>query len=767
MKANHANLLLLIACTLSCSLANAQTISVTCPVLPTADGTTSSVSRPAEFNWNFESANGDDAQIGQYACGSYWVAPAVGDTGVRVISLSGSSNPGQVDLLSLDADPITEKTGLLDGSKNYGNYDSSENELPQLPKVFTAATQSCISLVAAMQRNEAQTGGSGTSATNGESADAYNVITILAEAPANNGINHIRPNITGATKEILTWDDFDLSQLGSTNISDKLTTTEVEHLRQAWVHNTEIFGFSILDDNGDKSNFSEGGRGFRAHLASDEYASGMAASFYESVINLCNTQNTIEEKKPAIAAMLSYGLDNYHCKFNYENTYPKLWNSGAGQWIGQYAPVVFLAALSNQEEKKATIQRVAAIAHSENEIDKGPQVLNQIKRGQSGVLLWGDAHVIVRDGSANVTPEDRRYWADLKESKAYIGAPDTPNVNVGQKTAADPYGFIDGPANAPGSSYMAVTAGGFQGIAACMIIMPEFRRIVGTDNPIEYADRLRRFGTWCSPDPIAAVDPQDLSCSPYHYGISPYISHNCDLNYWRQTWGPSAADPAIGIENGIGRFNPIIYHGVNISALFSAPTVNANWNAIIAQYDGETYEDRIVDLSKVTRPDVIIAGDTAYITTGTHRAAIHYTLDGSTPNASSSIYTGPFTLPAGSTLTVIALKDGKTDSDIHTVGSGTPPVEHPQEIDPHFRILSTRALNSSNKLEINYLRSKNLPGVNYTFEHSSDMNTWNNAENVETTPSTNTTDIDQLKAEIPLPSNERKHFYRLRLSTDE
>jgi len=113
MKIFNLKCLLLMACSFSGGLAYAQDISVTCPVLPSADHGKRLYSRPAEFNWHFESANGGDVQIGRYACGSYWVAPAVGDTGVRVVSLSGSDNPGQVDLLSLDADPITEKMGLV------------------------------------------------------------------------------------------------------------------------------------------------------------------------------------------------------------------------------------------------------------------------------------------------------------------------------------------------------------------------------------------------------------------------------------------------------------------------------------------------------------------------------------------------------------------------------------------------------------------------------------------------------------------------------
>ena len=163
-------------------------------------------SRPAHFNWVFESADGSAPLIGQFACGSYWVAPAAGDKGVTMVSLTG--NPAwkgaAQDLLSCDADPVTEKHGLLSGQNNYGSYDASENVLPKLPMTFKADAGSCVSLVAAMQRNETVTSKGGTRQIVGEVADAYCVVTILPHAPRNGGRNMIRPNITGATKELLT-----------------------------------------------------------------------------------------------------------------------------------------------------------------------------------------------------------------------------------------------------------------------------------------------------------------------------------------------------------------------------------------------------------------------------------------------------------------------------------------------------------------------------------------------------------------------------------
>src|SRR5690606_220928 len=120
---NYMKKLLLPLLSLFClATLGAQQISVVVPA--------SSPSRPAHFNWEFESSGGGDVQIGQFACGSYWIAPANGDSAVKLISLTG--NPAWTDYLSCDADPIAESHGLLDGSNNYGSYNSSENLLASL-----------------------------------------------------------------------------------------------------------------------------------------------------------------------------------------------------------------------------------------------------------------------------------------------------------------------------------------------------------------------------------------------------------------------------------------------------------------------------------------------------------------------------------------------------------------------------------------------------------------------------------------------------------
>ncbi|MCX6112046.1 MAG: chitobiase/beta-hexosaminidase C-terminal domain-containing protein [Proteobacteria bacterium] len=64
---------------------------------------------------------------------------------------------------------------------------------------------------------------------------------------------------------------------------------------------------------------------------------------------------------------------------------------------------------------------------------------------------------------------------------------------------------------------------------------------------------------------------------------------------------------------------------------------------------------------------------TATITAAANGTTIHYTTDGTTPTASSPVYTGPITVTGDKDtvkIAAIAIKDGMSDSDIATVAYG-------------------------------------------------------------------------------------------------
>lgn len=632
-------------------VAEATEISVVVPA--------SSPSRPSHFNWVFKSSAGGDVQVGQFACGSYWVAPARGDSGVTLVSLKG--NPKWNDLLSCDADPVTESHGLLDGSNNYGSYNAEENIIPKLPMTFSPAADSCISLVAAMQRNEAETTKGGTKAIVGEVVDSYCVVTVMPTAPADGGVNMIRPNITGATKEFITWDDLDLNRIPTYDFLEGKDAAGWKTSQIRWRHSIEIFGLLTEMIPGDAKSwrkFSEGGRAFRAHILIHDYAAGMTRAFNDDLLAMFSKDNTLEEKKPALAAMLAFGLDIYHARYDYEGRLRKAWCSGAGQSGGSFLPPVFLAALLKDQTKAHQLRKVAIDNHGNDRGELGPQELRQITRGVTGVLLWGDGPPYLRNGNEMVNM-DWRYWADFKGSSCYDGAVNPGNPSRGKKTAADPYGYIDGPANKPGSAYMGVAFGGVRGLAAAMILMPEIRSIVNTDDPIEYADRVTRHGLWTSPDPVAIPTVEDQT-----NGSTTWWSAKGCVD-WGVKWGVRPDDVRFAVEDGTGRFKSM--HGKKQQMGYESGQAVKNWSTIMSLYDGPTFEDNAVDLGVVVSPEIIFeTGDhpKAHMRCPTPDAEIRYTTDGSDPTTGDEIYSAPIPVVEGQEIRARAFHNDKKSSPI-------------------------------------------------------------------------------------------------------
>lgn len=639
---------------LLCASADAQSLGV----IVEASGTPS---RDAHFNWKFQSSGGGEVRMGQFACGSYWVAPADGDSGVTLLSLTG--NPSWNDSVSCDADPIPESHGLLDGSNNYGSYNSAENIVPRLPLTFSPPENSCNSLVAAMQRNEAETSPGGTKSIVGEVVDAYCVVTVMPAPPANGGSDMIRPNITGASKEFLTWDDFDLSRLPTYPFITGKSAQAWQECQERWRACTEVFGGLHAEiAPGNWKYFSEGGRAFRAHILIPDYGAGMTRAFDDDLLALFSNSNAPEQKQGALASMLSFGLDIYHARYDYGTGLRKAWLSGAGQQAGKFLPAVLLASLLKDETKAHELRKVAIYNHGQDEALIGPQELRQITRGVTGVLLWGDGTPFIRNGN-NLIEEDRRYWSNSREASCYDTAIGDCNAGAGKKTIADPYGYIDGPAEKPGTSYMSVSFGAVRALAAAMILMPEIRSVVNTDAPIEYVDRVLRHGLWTYPDPVAPVSETDQAdgCDPWRGGIG--------CSEFGLTWGPDPDDIRFAIEDGTGRFVSIHGQAVSIGSSYEVSRAKDNWSSIIAMYDGNTYEDNAVPLGTLVAPEITFetgSNPKAHLLSPNPDAEIRYTIDGTDPDESSALYTDPVPVIQGTEIRAKAYLTNKTPSAIRT-----------------------------------------------------------------------------------------------------
>lgn len=69
----------------------------------------------------------------------------------------------------------------------------------------------------------------------------------------------------------------------------------------------------------------------------------------------------------------------------------------------------------------------------------------------------------------------------------------------------------------------------------------------------------------------------------------------------------------------------------------------------------------------VDNPVITIANNTVTLTCNTENAVIHYTLDGTDPDASSAVYISPFTLSDNTTVKAIAIKNDKTSAIVTKV----------------------------------------------------------------------------------------------------
>lgn len=511
----------------------------------------------ALFNWQFNSS-GKPVKIGQFANGDYWIAPATGEQAITLESISGSSS------ISADINPVVEQMGLLDGSKNYGNYDPSENIVARLPLTISEPA----SIVAAIQRDESATSPCGTKRIVGECVDAYQVVTFLPHPPVDFGKNTLRPSVTHVGAPMMSMGDFDLESFPSLSVFEGANAEELETIRRRWSHTLNIF--SALNEQG--KGYSEGGRAFRSHILVDDYASGMARQYYSDLFTLMSDANSLEEKKSALAAMLTFGLDMYYT-IHGEGVTNRYYGSGAGQSTGKFFPPVLVAALVKNEEMRKVVSNLSVTANPH--IALRPQEIEQINLGPNGPV-WGDLADEITSLQLGA------YWGSLLKSQCFDGATGECDANIGKKTSRDPYLLIDGPPNKPGSSYQPVTLGPYRAIAAVMQLVPRVCETVNYPAIVEYVNRLENHGVQTKNDICAPPDPRENpdTCDAYrqknceYYGLS---------NTGEATWGPDPENPQQCITNAThqnGRFPH--RDGESIRALFSVSQVERNWDWIKA-----------------------------------------------------------------------------------------------------------------------------------------------------------------------------------------
>jgi hypothetical protein len=338
-------------------------------------------------------------------------------------------------------------------------------------------------------------------------------------------------------------------------------------MRKRWSHSTEIFGLATTIGT---HFYSEGGRAFRSHILIDDYASGVAAQWNGDMMVLFSDDSTLPEKQAALAAMLSYGFDLYNAMYNTGGVV-RYWGTGAGQHSGKFMPPVFMAALAKNTSYKSTLSIVSS--HLRDVYYSGPLELAQVNLGENGPI-WGDTPAFLGKYFHGA------YWENLHASQCYDGAvgPCVPN-SYGEKTQVDPYGYIDGPPNKPGTGYLSISLGPQRSFAASMYLMPEICEIVNYSDILTYVDRAANHGILTANDQCVTPDSRENQAT-----CDAYRNENCV--YYGITWGPVNPNDmnsdcikiATPPYTKVGRFTTI--DGTDVSPMYTSFQVENNWATI-------------------------------------------------------------------------------------------------------------------------------------------------------------------------------------------
>ena len=350
------------------------------------------------FTYSFNSG-GAAARCGRHADGTWWVAPASGQSKVNLTGIS-SNLP-----IKAEDNPDPAVRGFLDNAEDYGNYDASKNIIPNLPISYPLNSDNVTSVFTAIQRSN----GCGTAAITDECIEFADFLTVYRSAPTSGGRETIRPTIFGNTKQVYTWRDFDRSRVPSIAGADwNYDNNDVLGLISKWTATTEGFSIPICDANRTNCSFvSEGGRAFRSHAVIDDYAAGGQQNRVLSYLlgDQSDVINDVEDRA-LLAATIAYGVDIITLVGDSPSTEQYAFSSGAGQFMNAANFSYFAAALSPRDQFLWSTMSVEVRSWLDLSTVAAPQEIQQIYDSGNGPV-WGDANPDFDDFGR------RRYWAEL------------------------------------------------------------------------------------------------------------------------------------------------------------------------------------------------------------------------------------------------------------------------------------------------------------------------------------------------------------------
>ncbi len=486
------------------------------------------------FVWVF-TCDGADCLVGKFVGGDYWIAPK--KPGEQIVLQSVVPGGGEH---GLEINPVSAtKQGFLSCQQH--SYDSKLNLMTSLPLNVRVNS----SLVKARKRNAS----CGTKVTEGCCVDSYDVLTVLAAPPADNGRSAFRPGFAGEEKLIYYLDQFDFTVIPTLKAISFKYRIDFKQIHARWhAPYVDHYMYKIGD----------AGRAFAPMAVIPDYGATQAASYLGDLLSVMG-DTPLESKMPGLTGLLQRGID-LHASWKQGINWP----SGAGQQMGRKPPIAFFATLIKDEKIKHDVIRMSENNRNETQEDGQVRLIDQIAGG-GGIPVWGD--------SGGQCGEDN-YWAQLFAAQHYDGGSGIPiRGGDNMRTCGDPYGWIDGPAGTPGSEYMACcSTGGFIAYSLAQNLMPALCRVANDNDLNVYVNRVVRNGLHTKPDPCAPPDARESKeCRPYAKGAP-----NC--LYYRNTWGPDPHRLGMCIRNGtngtqqFGRFPHL--HGKTLEKIHNEPEIS-------------------------------------------------------------------------------------------------------------------------------------------------------------------------------------------------
>lgn len=330
--------------------------------------------------------------------------------------------------------------------------------------------------------------------------DTAAVLTVLAAPPPGTG-PYFRPGYAGSEKTLIPVSALQPSLLPSLPVppnAPSLSTIE-NRFKRVWLDH--------------KSGWT--GRAMHPLQNMPDYGAAIATYTNEAALRLM-LDDSESEKLPALINFVQYGID-LHSMLSIGSSF----GPDGGHSLGRLLVLSVSATVLDNDAIKQSIATRGLTNFHEN---------GSVQVGATGQALWG------QPGS------EYAYWYNQV-------------TDLGSRTVADPYGYIDG-GYQPGGSYDACCNNQpFKGMALALRLMPALQDIWDYPPFLEYVDRTVTFGSYTQPDPCA---PHDGNMA--NYGV---------------TFGP---DGLGGCIQGPGRFPQL--HGLGAdSGYYGSSFVNSMWSA--------------------------------------------------------------------------------------------------------------------------------------------------------------------------------------------